>query len=284
MLKITNTKVMNFDGAILGMRNPLESWDKSDSKSYIIGVDFALGEYRKRPEILFEMGEEDHRVALMLATAGSDHGKFLRQILVSFDITAPLYWWKEFDTYKVGTVANSTSTMHKLGSRHLVPSDFSWDDEMGEEVNNPSRTYWLESFNHDIDAWKRTLELAKEATDSVLKERLLLSAKNKWRRLIQDLPSSFNQTRTITANYEVLRTMYHSDRFNHKQVEWRETMMRWIESVPYADLITTRRKSPQEKILEKTLGEVLDLCTNDMLDWEPTVLSIKSLIEKALKL
>lgn len=229
MIRIENTRVMNFESAIHGMRNPLESWDKSDS----IYLNTFCNDEGMKAEMydspLVNMGEADHKLALNLATAGSDHGKFMRQIFVSVDLTAPIYWWKEFDTYKVGTVANSTSTMHKITSRLLTPEDFSWDDDKGVTIDFTYRRNMLNDLNKLIVSYK-------ECDDPVIKKRI-------WRRLIQDLPSSFNQTRTVTLNYEVLRNMYFA-RNNHKLVEWR-ILCKWIESLPYSELITTPRKSPE---------------------------------------
>lgn len=201
MIEIFNIAVMNMPNAIRGMRNPMESWDKSDS--YLSNGEFTLG-------------DSDLKLALNLATAGSDHGKFLRQIFVSMDITAPEYWWKEYATYKVATVENSTSTMHRLGTRLLTPEDFSWDEEWTENQ------ILLEFINRLITIWQETKD------------------KNTWRRIIQLLPMSFNYTRTVTLNYEVLRNMYNS-RKNHKLVEWKE-FCNIIELLPYSELITASRK------------------------------------------
>src|SRR3712207_3234810 len=148
MIKLKDSRVMNFEGAFRGLRNPLESWERSDSK------------FTDTPEL----GENDFNLAMRLATAGSDHGKFLRQIFVCVDITAPLYWWKEFDTYKVGTVANSTSTMHKLGSRELTPRDFSWDINGLPQIT-PYRERWLNDINKDIRRIREIKKVIKEHGD-----------------------------------------------------------------------------------------------------------------------
>lgn len=205
MISIDVIEVTNFKGALMGMRNPKESWGKSDSFYDTDGN--------------FIMGDVDHNLAMTLATAGSDHGKFLRQIFVCMNVTAPLYWWKEFDTYKVGTVANSTSTMHKLGSRPLEVEDFSWDKLTDRRLN------WLREYNETIQLWK---------------EETIVSNKHElWREMIQDLPTSFNQMRTVTLNYEVLRNIYFARR-NHKLSEWHE-FCEMIEYMPYSELITTER-------------------------------------------
>ncbi|MEE1013405.1 MAG: hypothetical protein U0L92_03725 [Clostridia bacterium] len=198
MIQLKHTHVMNLEGAIRGARNPLNSWNRSDS-SYD-----AQGNYI--------LGANDLDLAKRLCKAGSDHRKFMRQILVSVDITAPMYWWKEFDTYKVGTVANSTSTMHKIHSKPFEIDDFSHD--------------------HLSDG----AEQALLAYIALLEEKRLsfVETKNKadWYDIIQLLPSSYNQTRTITMNYENLINMYFARR-NHKLAEW-HTYCDWILSLPYA--------------------------------------------------
>jgi len=205
MIKVNNVDVMNFDNAIRGMRNPLNSWEKSDSTWDGFGE--ADG---------FAIGVNDLALAMKLANAGSDDRKFMRQILVSIDILAPLYWWKEFDTYKVGTVANSCSTMHKIHAKEFTLSDFSWEclDEPG-----------LQLLEATIDYLNHNRKLFVETKD-----------KKYWHNMIQILPTSYNQLRTVTLNYEVLRNMYHA-RKHHKLDEWRELCKR-IESLPYSQLIT----------------------------------------------
>jgi hypothetical protein len=196
---------MNFDNAIRGARNPLNSWAKLDS-SFDENGDFVFG-------------ENDLDLAKRLAKAGSDHRKFLRQIFVSVDITAPLYWWKEFDTYKVGTVANSTSTMHKIHSKPFSLEDFSVD-KMNEKA--------LNSINRTIAELE---ELRLEYLETKDKET--------WYSIIQLLPSSYNQMRTVTMNYENLISMYYA-RCAHKLSEW-HVYCDWIKSLPYAeDLILVK--------------------------------------------
>ena len=210
-IKFENTNVMNFDGAIRGMRNPLNSWDKSDSEYTL--------DWNTKPDtgIMFIIGSNDLALMKKLIKAGSDHRKFMRQILVSVDITAPLYWWKEFDTYKVGTVSNSCSTMHKIHSNKITDEDFSIDEGM------------LGYFVDTIVECERLREKYIETKD-----------KKYWRALIQLLPSSYNQRRTVTLNYETLYNIYGSRR-NHKLDEWSVGFMNWIESLPYAkELITDR--------------------------------------------
>ena len=199
MLKVERTSVMNLENAIRGARNPLNSWDRSDS-SYA-----ADGSYM--------LGENDLSLAMRLAHAGSDHRKFLRQIFVSVDITAPLYWWKEFDTYKVGTVANSCSTMHKIHAKAFERDDFSHDrlDEAGLAALDALIAY-LESERQKFVADKEN--------------------RQPWHNMIQLLPSSYNQMRTVTLNYENLINMYYARR-HHKLAEW-HVLCDWILSLPYA--------------------------------------------------
>ena len=199
MLTVRNTEVMNFKNAMRGARNPMNSWDRSDSY-----VD-ENGKYI--------LGENDLSLAVRLRKAGSDHRKFLRQIFVSMDITAPMYWWKEFDTYKVGTVANSTSTMHKITSAPFSLSQFSCDKMDGA-----------------------TLDVMKYVIEELEKLRLrFLETKDKqiWYDIIQLLPSSYDQMRTCTLNYENLINIYHA-RKNHKLDEW-HILCDHIRSLPYAE-------------------------------------------------
>ena len=205
MIKIERTSVMNFDNAIRGARNPMNSWAKLDSS------------YNENGEFVF--GENDLDLARRLAHAGSDHRKFLRQIFVSVDITAPLYWWKEFDTYKVGTVANSCSTMHKIHSKEFSREDFSCDRLTPEALDA------LDSLIAFLESERKKFVETKD--------------KAPWHNMIQLLPSSFNQMRTVTLNYENLISIYYA-RKSHKLAEW-HTLCDWIMSLPYAaDLIAVK--------------------------------------------
>lgn len=222
MIKFENTDVMNFDGAIRGMRNPLNSWDKSDSDYADLWEDGAI---IGKNYWDYNIGENDLALAQRLIKSGSDHRKFMRQIFVSVDITAPLYWWKEFDTYKVGTVANSTSTMHKIHSKPIELSDFSFDDitiDFNSGDNEDDLAFYF-LFNRVVE-------------DCETLRRLYMETVNKkyWRALIQLLPESYNQRRTVTLNYENLRNIYGSRR-NHKLDEWAVDFMEWIDSLPYAE-------------------------------------------------
>lgn len=204
MLTVSNISVMNFENAIRGMRNPMNSWDRMDSRTDENGR--------------FVLGENDRQRAAALCSAGTpDHRKFIRQILVSLDIDAPLYWWKEFDTYKVGTVANSCSTMHKIHSRRFSAADFSCDQLTPESMEH-------------FEAYIAYLE-------SVRKKYLASKSKQDWYDLIQLLPSSYNQLRTVTLNYEVLRNMYHA-RKEHKLLEW-HVLCDAVAALPYADILIT---------------------------------------------
>lgn len=197
MIKIEKARVMNLEGAIRGARNPMNSWNRSDSRYDSDGN--------------YILGENDLGLAIRLCRAGSDHRKFIRQILVSVDITAPLYWWKEFDTYKVATVANSTSTMHKIHSKPFEADDFSND--------------------HMSDAALGALDTLMGFLEQQRLKFVETKDKSYWYDIIQLLPESYNQKRTITMNYENLLNMYYA-RKNHKLDEW-HTYCDWILSLPY---------------------------------------------------
>ena len=212
-MKFENTEVFNFEGALRGMRNPMESWDKSDS-DYI----------EQDGAIIYGIGEDDLILAQKLIKAGSEHRKFMRQIFVSVDITAPLYWWKEFDTYKVGTVANSTSTMHKLASTPITMDCFEMDDfeEIieGEYFDYSAEVYWRNTVKH--------LEELRELYVRTKDIRL-------WKELIRELPDSWLQKRTVTMDYEnLLAICSKGQRRFHKLTEWSTTFIDWARTLPYA--------------------------------------------------
>lgn len=213
MIKIENTEVFGWDASIRGMRNPLESWHLSDSYWTHI-EDAETGQVAK---FEFFLGENDLDLMRRLAKAGSDHAKYLRMINVTCDITAPLYWWKEFDTYKVGTVANSCSTMHKIHSKEFTMDDFSFEHLFNEPEN---RYFGRNAFSSLIAELNKARDLYIETKD-----------KDYWWQMIQLLPSSYNQKRTVQLNYAVLWNMYKA-RKNHKLDEWRE-FCKWCESLPY---------------------------------------------------
>ena len=267
-MKFDNTQVMNFEGAFRGLRNPLESWNKSDSIHYFLTSEYSNGfideivreliendhpdidvyshqydelfeEYLYTvdeksvinpftdPEEHFWIGPNDMDLAHRMIKAGSSDRKFMRQIMVSVDITAPLYWWKEFDTYKVGTTANSTSTMHKLARTPITKECFEMDD-----VNADMLIYEDSTFSPPIyiseywDMLINDLEYLRKKYNETKDKRY-------WKELIRLLPEAWLQTRTVTLNYEVLRNIY-SQRKNHRLSEW-HTFCSWIQLLPYSD-------------------------------------------------
>ena len=236
MLKVENVEVLGWEHAIRGMRNPKNSWAKSDSGPECpYGKEKCCGECQQN----FCIGPNDKQLMMALRNAGTDHRKFMRMITVYLDITAPLYWWKEFDTYKVGTVANSCSTMHKIAAKEFTLDDFSYehlDTFRGLTMYAPLEYHFssLDLLNLQVDVlnqWRtRYLNALKTETETGL------PAKDIWWQMIQLLPSSYNQKRTVMLNYEVLANMYKSRR-NHKLDEW-HTLCDCIESLPYSKLIT----------------------------------------------
>lgn len=208
MIKIENTEVFGWEAAIRGMRNPKNSWDKSDS--YWLGANW---------DDPYCIGENDLKLMKTLAKAGADHGKFLRMVNVTVDLTAPLYWWKEFDTYKVGTVANSCSTMHKIHAKEFTLDDFSHEHLLTGSMFQLHRT--VDLLNEAREAF---LGCGNSDTDIELK-------KVYWWQMIQLLPSSYNQKRTVQLNYAVLKNMYFARR-HHKLDEW-HTLCDWILTLPY---------------------------------------------------
>ena len=226
MIDITNTKVFGYEAAIRGMRNPMNSWDKSDSgcgcshEYEIFGNCDLCDKY---------IGKQDYNLMLKLSKAGTDHAKFMRYINVTLDINAPLYWWKEFDTYKVGTVANSCSTMHKIHENEFTLEDFSTDHLL------PHSSFVLQDIIINLNQYRNEYLKAKIKPMKEESKRAELMKKYWW-QMIQLLPSSYNQKRTIQLNYQVLKNIYHA-RKNHKLDEWVE-FCHWIERLPYSKLIT----------------------------------------------
>lgn len=231
MLKIENTEVMGWEHAIRGMRNPKNSWEKSDSgwssdwpytidpsaKGHIFVDSDAEGYFE------LAIGPNDQNLMMTLCNAGTDHRKFMRMITVYLDITAPLYWWKEFDTYKVGTVANSCSTMHKIAAKEFTLEDFSHEHLQEDSVAV------LETVIHTLNVHRNWFN-----------NKVLDDPKIDWWQMIQLLPSSYNQKRTVMLNYEVLANIYKSRR-HHKLDEW-HTLCDWVEGLPYSELITGEKK------------------------------------------
>lgn len=251
MLKIENTEVLGWEHSIRGMRNPLNSWAKSDSNwRYVAPAqreNHILASYSDESE--FWIGPNDADLMNRLRNAGTDHRKFMRMITVYMDITAPLYWWKEFDTYKVGTVANSCSTMHKIAAKEFTLEDFSCE-HLFDSVNGEDTDCWIRS--GDISGVLEPINVLDVTIMMLNKARILYlyyqkkalngdqfakdHVKEYWWQMIQLLPTSYNQKRTVMLNYEVLANIYKSRR-NHKLDEW-HTFCDWIEGLPYSELIT----------------------------------------------
>lgn len=227
MIKIENVETCGWEAAIRGMRNPKNSWEKSDSEWYPMGIPTtnpaAIND--KYLSQKYCLGDNDLGLMTRLRNAGTDHRKFMRMIAVYLDITAPLYWWKEFDTYKVGTVANSCSTMHKIAAKEFTSDDFS-HEHLGYSCCTDNE------FDNPMNTLAQVIIVLNGCRDKYI------ATNNKfwWWQLIQLLPSSYNQKRTIMLNYEVLANIYKSRR-NHKLDEWRE-LCAWIETLPYSELIT----------------------------------------------
>lgn len=241
MIKLENYEVVGWEHAIRGLRNPMNSWDKSDSQ--MMWTEDPSYHDIGRPDLAMNMviGNNDLALMLNLSKAGTDHRKFMRMITVYVDITAPLYWWKEFDTYKVGTVANSCSTMHKIHEKEFTLEDFSCEHLVsgwaGKDKNGVDII-----LSGTFECMENTILMLNRVRDSYLEackkgsSRTGLSAKDIWWQMIQLLPSSYNQKRTVMLNYEVLANIYKS-RKNHKLDEWVE-LCKWIETLPYSELIT----------------------------------------------
>lgn len=231
MIKIENVETMGWEHAIRGMRNPMNSWNKSGSSwtktahedDLVTDVDYNEDEYGMR--FVYVIGENDQKLMRKLANSGTaDHRKFMRMITVYLDITAPLYWWKEFSTYKVGTVANSCSTMHKIADKEFELDDFSHEH----------------LYNETTKCLSYTIKMLNSYREYYLDH----NDKEYWWQMIQLLPSSYNQKRTVMLNYEVLRNMYTS-RKNHKLDEW-QGFCTWIKTLPYSELITGETKNIED--------------------------------------
>ena len=222
MIKLEKEKIVGLEEAIRGMRNPMNSWERSDSEEVMTETPEQLSlitEYR--------IGQNDHDLMMKLAEAGSVHAKYRRMIVVYVDIAAPLYWWKEFDTYKVGTVANSCSTMHKIAAKEFELDDFSHEHMIVASLNSLKRTI------KDLNCCREGYLNENVAKNPEWKKEV-------WWQMIQLLPSSYNQKRTVMLNYEVLSNIY-IYRKNHKLDEWRD-FCTWIEALPYSEIITCNAK------------------------------------------
>ena len=269
MIKFENTQVMGWEHAIRGMRNPMNSWGRSDSGYCLDTLACHSCKWNRLTEVnckknidehRFVVGKSDLDLMMRLRNAGTDHRKFMRMIVVYVDITAPLYWWKEFDTYKVGTVANSCSTMHKIAAKEFTLEDFSCEHLLQSSPTQlelysamscaPARDgkpQWTPMMHllSTIAALNHYRQMYHDAKDSD-------ETKKYWWQMIQLLPSSYNQRRTVMLNYEVLANMYKS-RKNHKLDEWSEGFIQWVESLPYSELITTMKIEPDESSNEKNM-------------------------------
>ena len=236
MIEITNTEVVGWEHAIRGMRNPMNSWDKSDSKVIFYGDPDKHLDELSDGDYDFWIGPNDKKLMMKLTKGGPDDRKFMRMIVVYCDILAPLYWWKEFDTYKVGTVANSCSTMHKIHAKEFTLDDFSYEhistDEFLCVIKNEDEWNELKFGDIPYQLLCRTIHCLNGARAKYLETK----DKKYWWQMIQLLPSSYNQKRTVMLNYEVLRNIYHARR-NHKLDEW-HILCDWIEGLPYSELIT----------------------------------------------
>ena len=265
MIKLENTQVIGWEAAIRGMRNPMNSWEKGDSKycdvdgyGHCRGCEAYDACNETHQDGDFVLGPNDLDLMKRLRNAGTDHRKFMRMITVYVDITAPLYWWKEFDTYKVGTVANSCSTMHKIHAKEFTRDDFSWDHLVGDDCvpdhAEMCSTYILDQVIESLNFWRHEYLTGEES--GIKKD------KRSWWQMIQLLPSSYNQKRTVMMNYEVLANIYKSRR-NHKLDEWSEhkkvnitdgeKVVRtipnqyqgfcdWIKTLPYSEIITGKEE------------------------------------------
>lgn len=244
MIKIENVEVMGWEYVIRGMRNPMNSWSKSDS-GICKGGDDGIGcRHCENQETChhsynhsWQLGKADHELMMKLAAGGPVHAKYRRMIVVYLDITAPLYWWKEFDTYKVGTVANSCSTMHKIAAKEFTLEDFSYEHLTGKTdglwVNADGKDFMCSAYDF--------LQITCDVLNHYRKLYLETKDKKYWWQMIQLLPSSYNQKRTIMLNYEVLAGIYPL-RKGHKLDEWRE-FCQWIEQLPYSEIITGEKVS-----------------------------------------
>lgn len=238
MLKIEDVEVVGWEAAIRGMRNPKNSWVKSDSHWDYVNQGPEYLTVAHSDDADFNIGPNDKKLMSTLRNAGTDHRKFMRMMTVYLDITAPLYWWKEFDTYKVGTVANSCSTMHKIAAKEFTLEDFSCEHLCDDELEllkeiitrlNMNRIVFIAKDDKRVDRY------------SVMTDECYAKYKKKlWWQMIQLLPSSYNQKRTIMLNYEVLANIYKSRR-HHKLDEW-HTLCDWIEGLPYSELITGKEE------------------------------------------
>lgn len=245
MIKIENTEVVGWEHAVRGMRSPFNSWKKSDSFKADGFECMSCTKNRDcQKPVAYCVGDNDLSLMQKLVKAGTDHRKFMRMIVVYADIVAPMYWWKEFDTYKVGTVRNSCSTMHKITAKEFEIDDFS-HEHFVDELNDFLKDDIIDFLNGLREAYVKYDEASEEIKDTLRERDGLADKKHIWNCIIQLLPSSYNQRSTVMLNYEILANMYHS-RKNHKLDEWRE-FCKWIETLPYAELITGEENCNADK-------------------------------------
>lgn len=271
MIKFENTEVLGWDHAIRGMRNPKNSWEKSDS--LFLNDDGNMRNINGRHAPFYGhdnghnsyIGPNDHNLMMQLAKGGPVHAKYRRMIVVYVDITAPLYWWKEYDTYKVGTVANSCSTMHKIAEKEFTLDDFSCehliiesekDDilDCGDAIPMSVLNIVIRALNECRVKYLRANEKLKRKDITRAERKHVVSQRKRyWWQMIQLLPSSYNQKRTVMLNYEVLANIYHS-RDGHKLDEWRIGFIDWIKSLPYSELITEcAREEPNDILINQNV-------------------------------
>lgn len=257
MLKIEKDQVVGWEHAIRGMRNPKNSWEKSDSKycseydhppiegsCQYCPYDSMCNKSEKAMQQMYLVESNDLGLMNRLRNSGTDHRKFMRMIVVYLDITAPLYWWKEFDTYKIGTVANSCSTMHKIADKEFTPDDFSHEHLLNMANNDASDALFLNDANNIRVDGDDLLGLTINVLNYYRGRYIKTKDKRYWWQMIQLLPSSYNQKRTVMLNYEVLANIYKS-RKDHKLDEW-HTFCDWIEDLPYSELIIGKEKNNDE--------------------------------------
>lgn len=245
MIKIENVEVTGWEAAIRGLRNPMNSWQKSDSCISDVVTCFTCEHLSECPgkewnTPFTNIGPNDHSLMMKLRNAGTDHRKFMRMIIVYVDILAPLYWWKEFDTYRVGVEKNSCSTMHKIHEKEFTLEDFSCEHLYADD--DIDGMYYSATAEEEFTSTD-VLKVVIEALNTYRKQYLIEKDKKYWWQMIQLLPSSYNQKRTVMLNYEVLANMYKS-RKDHKLDEWREFCKR-IETLPYSELITGEKDEPE---------------------------------------
>ena len=267
MIKFEHVEVVGWEAAIRGMRNPMNSWDRSDSDWFRVNDKTdaeSYIDYDEKNDLYYLLGHNDFDLMRQLSNAGTDHRKFMRMITVYVDITAPLYWWKEFDTYKVGTVANSCSTMHKIHEKEFTLEDFSCEHLLDDELETLKMV--IDRLNENRKAFIEAKTTKPMKDNSKRKE----SAKKYWWQMIQLLPSSYNQKRTVMLNYEVLANIYKS-RKNHKLDCWKEHsrdeiikdalngsfgFCDWIKTLPYPELITGEAFKVGDKVRYTRKGSI----------------------------